>query len=288
MNSPPLIPEGFHWNAAGYAALSGPLARKYRDLDQCLLRLAADLRADDCVFPSLLSLQDLIPIRYLHAFPHLATFVTHLPNDTAVIHDFAQRHHSAGEIPSGSHFTPASQLLTPAACYHFYHRLADQDLSQNLYLTTCCACHRRESHYRPLERQWCFHMRELVCIGDAESVDRFLASCRTKINALVENLQLETEWQMATDPFFAPATNPGAIAQMVAPIKQELVLEDGLAIASSNRHGDHFGKAYCIRRNGEYAHSACVAFGLERWLAAFNRRYGRAVTSWPSLLEAIK
>jgi hypothetical protein len=55
---------------------------------------------------------------------------------------------------------------------------------------------------------------------------------------------------------------------MVAPTKRELCLADGLAIASINRHRSFFGEAYDIRYGNEPARSACIAFGIERWLFA--------------------
>ena len=50
--------------------------------------------------------------------------------------------------------------------------------------------------------------------------------------------------------------------------KIELCLPDGLAMASINRHGPFFGERFkiCLGTGGS-AHSACVAFGLDRWAA---------------------
>jgi seryl-tRNA synthetase len=39
-----------------------------------------------------------------------------------------------------------------------------------------------------------------------------------------------------------------------------------IAVASFNYHEDHFGRAFGITlRDGSHAHTACVAFGIERW-----------------------
>ena len=59
-----------------------------------------------------------------------------------------------------------------------------------------------------------------------------------------------------------------------------------LAIASLNRHHDHFGTAFAITRDGAPAYSACLAFGLERWLFAITHRYGTDPRSWPDPEEA--
>src|SRR5438874_9913215 len=42
-------------------------------------------------------------------------------------------------------------------------------LFRSVYVTTRAACFRRESYYRPLQRQWSFSMREIVCLGTARS-----------------------------------------------------------------------------------------------------------------------
>jgi hypothetical protein len=50
--------------------------------------------------------------------------------------------------------------------------------------------------------------------------------------------------------------------------KLELCLPCGLAIASINRHGTHLTERFGISlTDGSLAHSACLAFGLDRWAA---------------------
>lgn len=117
-------------------------------------------------------------------------------------------------------------------------------------------------------------MRELVCLGSDSEVEDFLVRQQAQITAFVAALGVEARWQVATDPFFRPERQPKYLAQKVFPVKQELVLEDGLAIASVNRHHDHFGRAFDIQRADHAASSGCVAFGLERWLYALVCRYG--------------
>jgi hypothetical protein len=50
-----------------------------------------------------------------------------------------------------------------------------------------------------------------------------------------------------------------------------------------NLHHEHFGEAFGITRAGQDAHSACVAFGLERWLSAIQGTHGEDPRSWPDL-----
>ncbi|MFZ8360661.1 hypothetical protein ACO1LX_19875, partial [Staphylococcus aureus] len=67
------------------------------------------------------------------------------------------------------------QVLTPAACYHFYDELEGRTLDATSFLTTRCVCYRREKQYLPLERQWAFSMREIVCFGSMETVQSYLS-----------------------------------------------------------------------------------------------------------------
>jgi hypothetical protein len=136
----------------------------------------------------------------------------------------------------------------------------------------CCWRHERD-RLAPLERGWSFTMRELVCIGtEAECVafrDRGVKLARW----LATGLALDSTVEPAEDPFFAPTSRGRALLQRVKGLKQELRLSIGdgetVAAASFNLHEQFFGQAFDIRlTSGEPAYTACVAFGLERWLLA--------------------
>jgi len=273
---------GLEWSQNGCSTLSGPLKAAADALDAIFVGWAAGLNAREYQFPNFIAARDLAPIGYLESFPHLANFAVTIARDDEVLRDVASHYGRAAALPVESgKWEPAQQLLTPAACYHFYHRLADTELTENLYLTTKCLCHRRESNYLPLRRQSCFLMREIVCIGESDAVQSCLQACRERIEELIERLGLNATWEEATDPFFNPREDPKALAQLVEPVKKELVFGDGLALASVNRHRTFFGDCYNIRLRGESVSSACAAFGIERWLYALTQTYGPDPAAWP-------
>jgi hypothetical protein len=116
-------------------------------------------------------------------------------------------------------------------------------------------------------------MREIVCIGtEAECLafrDRGIKLARW----LATGLGLDSSVEPAEDPFFAPTSRGRALLQRVKGLKQELRLPigdgDTVAAASFNLHEQFFGDAFDIRlASGEPSYTACVAFGLERWLLA--------------------
>lgn len=269
---------GLHWSDSGYAAIEGELLIWAEKLDQVFKGWAADLGATAHRFPTMIAAESLEPISYLRSFPHLATFASCGTRDDEALRALAA---DEGGVNPQSLDAP-QQILTPAACYHFYHRLAGSDISATAYMTTRCQCHRCEDYYLPLQRQWCFEMREIVCIGDRESIERFTAHSRSTINSFVERLGIDTSWEVATDPFFDPAADPKALAQILEPSKHELCLDNGLAIASINEHRSFFGECYDITMGGKPIHSACVAFGIERWLFAMASTFGNDIGDWPT------
>jgi seryl-tRNA synthetase len=266
---------GLDWYENGQSALSGDLLALYRKLDALFVRGTAERCVIEHHFPTLIPLRELHRIHYLQAFPHHATFAVTLQSEDENLAAFSARNavpcEGAVEL---THTKPVMDILTPAACYHFYIHYQSWRLHEPLLLTTCCTCYRHERQYRPLQRQWSFNMREMVCLGSESEVEAFLVRQQAQVTALSAALGVEARWQVATDPFFRAERQPGYLAQKVFPVKQELVLEDGLAIASVNRHHDHFGRAFDIQRADCAASSGCVAFGLERWLYALVRRYG--------------
>jgi hypothetical protein len=134
----------------------------------------------------------------------------------------------------------------------------------------------------PLERQWSFTMREIVCMGTSDETRSFLETAVAAVDGMVGAIGLPVRWEQATDPFFRPSKNPQYLMQQIDPTKHELLFDDRLAIASTNLHHDHFGRAFDIERDGEPVRTACIAFGIERWVAAFLQQFG-GEGPWPEL-----
>jgi seryl-tRNA synthetase len=275
--------EGLGAREAG-SVLSGSLLELESRLDRLFVGLAARWRAREYRFPSFIPAESLHRLDYFHSFPHLATFPVALDPHPENLARFSSEGALDGEgAVQLTRTAPIRHVLTPAACYHFYVEFAGERLDAARYVTTRATCHRREERYAPLERQWTFSMRELVCLGSASEVEAFLAEASARVRKLTESIGLRVRVERATDPFFRPANNPKFLFQKVEPVKHEFVFDGRLAIASTNFHRDYFGEAFHIRRGGEATCSGCVAFGLERWLFAFLDTFGPAPADWPEL-----
>ncbi len=268
----------------GQTVLTGDLLDLDRCLDEIFCGWARSWNAVEYRFPACVEARYLERLDYFRSFPHLATFPVSLDREHANIEEFARGH---TPNPQGAvnlaELSPVEHVLTPAACYHVYIELEGEALDAPRYVTTRATCFRNEEAYTPLERQWNFSMREIVCLGTAAEVEDFLARSSHIIDYFSARIGLTVGWADATDPFFSPASNPKHLFQMLEPVKRELIFGDNLAIASTNFHRDYFGEAFDITRNGENAYSGCVAFGMERWLSVFLDTYGTSWEHWSCL-----
>ncbi len=279
---------GYRWQANGQSIFSGTVLDRLESLEGLHKQWAAAVKAEEWRLPIFISAQQLDKADYLRSFPHLATFPAALAADDENFRRFTEGpvvdYQGRLEL---TRTAPIRDVLTPAACYHFYSNLEGSKLTKEKRLTTSAHCFRREHEFKPLDRQWDFTMREIVSLGTADEVDSFAAGMKRRITQWCEQAKLRVEWKAATDPFFNPARNPKALMQKLAPIKTELVFDGKLAIGSIHLHGDYFGECYDIRRGSSPVYSACVAFGLERWLYALLTQFGLRRTDWPLPLKGI-
>ncbi len=273
---------GLTWKSTGFVGLSGPLLALAEAIDARFLELAAAFSARAQYFGPLLSVDDLRRIDYFSAFPHLVTFPACAAPDPATLREFALANGSqaSGALRVGE--TAAIQcILAPAACYGVYISAQGLELAVLPQVVTVrSTCFRAEVSYVPLERQPSFSMRELVHLGTAGSVQQFLMKAQEQVAALATAWQLPTSIEVATDPFFVPPETPKYLHAKLFPSKHELV-HQGLALASFNNHRNFFGRAYRITSAHESIHTACVAFGVERWVAAILHRHGHQPVHWP-------
>lgn len=161
--------------------------------------------------------------------------------------------------------------LPPAACLHCYADLADRELHDSpLVFAVRNRCARGDEtidaeHGRLRD----FSMREIVVVGTAEEADRARRALMRRTQTYLTRLDLSATIEIAADPFHVPADRGKLAVQRLRALKYELRLPlagETIAVASFNYHEDHFGRAFGISlSDGSPAHTACVAFGIERW-----------------------
>ncbi|HEU4994876.1 MAG TPA: hypothetical protein VFT29_08650 [Gemmatimonadaceae bacterium] len=264
--------RGELWESApGLVGMSGDTLARFARLD-ALLASRCRAEAPEWRVPAALPLGVLERADYFASFPQWLTLATHLTDDRHALEAVATSDHPSRA--AGDACVPPSVALAPAVCYHVYAALADQAVESRQIVTAqgCCWRHERDD-LRPLERGWAFTMREIVCIGTEPECVAFRDRGLAIASSIARELRLDFEVVPAEDPFFAPTGRGRALLQRLKELKQEMRLPIGdgatIAAASFNLHDRFFGDAFNIRlADGSPAFTACVAFGLERWLLA--------------------
>ena len=274
LREPPVHQE-FAVSPEGLFFCAGAGAELVQTLDAQIRMAAHAAGAEEYRFPTIIAKQTLQRADYFQSFPDYALSVKH--------------------PVQGDYF------LTPAACYHCYELLADSVTSHSVTnhsitnhsitnrsitnqgaLMTCCSrCFRADkpdqSHL--LE----FTMREVVFIGGRGEAVEWRASWMQRVERWMNHLGLKSELVPASDHFFGEETRGKKLLQQIKKLKYELRVGDisgsAMAIASFNLHEQFFTSRFGISlADNRPAHSACVAFGLERWAMALTARYGMQET----------
>jgi len=237
---------------------------KLTRIDQRLVRIASCFAATPINFPTLVSRRLLERAEYDSSFPHLLIKVA--PEFTAV-------DHQTGVIQE------SEWCLSPAVCYHVYGHFSGQWLPANTVISTKGKCFRNELTRSYGRRQIEFEMREFVLLGLAEWINDTISSLQSEITMLTDELEIQGEWRSANDPFFIPTAKGKAFCQRVKQTKLEFQAEqfNQIAICSLNRHETFFTDRFSIKdNNGRSMHTACVAFGLDRWAHVCSQKTGVA------------
>jgi len=260
----------FHVDS-GLATLGPQLVGLRAALEHRFLGWAAEVGAPSMLFPSLIRAGELERLDYFKNFPHLAVVASRIRPDRLDAH-YAKGGTVAEGIP-GRDLIAGQYVLPSAACYNVYLHLKGTVLEGPRYVTTVATCFRNERSYNELQRLWGFSMREIVCLGSAEEVQRYLGTFKERILGFASGLGLGLDIEMASDPFYQPGSSRG-LMQKLFPLKEEMVYSHSLAIASLNSHRNFFGERCNIRTaDGQPAFTGCVAFGIERWLHALLDRF---------------
>lgn len=283
--------RGQLWEVApGAVVLGGELAQLMRALEQTIAALCVAESPEEWRVPPAIDFATLARADYFASFPQWLTLVSHLSDDETALRNVAEYNDPRSAV------TPPVAALNPAVCYHVYSHLAGQVLETPRIVTAQSTCWRHEgARHLPLARQWAFTMREIVFVGTAADARLFLDRASSRVIELARALGLDPIVEVASDPFFAPTARGKQLMQQLEELKHEMLLPVGgdarIAASSFNLHGPFFGQAFDIRLlAGIPATTACVAFGLERWLLAFLARYGVHAAAWPtvdSLLEPL-
>lgn len=274
--------------------IRSPMVELIRALDVAFRSIAARFEAAENAYSALLPIDFLQECRYFDAFPQNIMFATHLNADIDAARRFVNRTLADDGRPPRDFegFADRTHVLAPAACFHVYHGMREEQLLRNTAITTASRCFRYESrNARLVERLWDFTMREVVFIGEPD----YVRDCRERSRAMV--LELVDKWELSGvvelghDPFFMRGHRDDFVGEQNSKFELRLDLpyrKADLACASFNVCGTFFGSVSKIHApNGEVAWSGCTAFGLERWAWAVVTQHGINLDKWPLELRSL-
>ncbi|HVF79319.1 MAG TPA: amino acid--[acyl-carrier-protein] ligase [Solirubrobacteraceae bacterium] len=258
--------------------------------DALVTRIAAADGSESLRFPPLLPRRHLESTGYLGSFPHLAgtIFAFEGSEDEAV--EQAER---AGRHDDWSEYQTMTDLvLVPAACYPVYPAIAARGPLPAGGTTIDAGgayVFRREPSGDPARLQM-FHQREMVRIGEPESVAAWRDMWRDRAVAVLRRVGLDAEIDVASDPFFGRPGRMLAASQRAQELKFEVSIQiaspERTAVASFNYHQDHFVQSFGLElADGGVAHTACLGFGLERITLGLLRAHGLDPQRWPTAVR---
>jgi seryl-tRNA synthetase len=166
--------------------------------------------------------------------------------------------------------------LTPSACYAAFPYLTGKLPAGGRTLDVQSWCYRHEPSLNPL--QLCaFQVREFVYAGAPEQAQQFRAAGAQRAQELLQSLGLSA--------CIVPDTDTGVSKwALTVPVVSE---ERPTSLVSASYHAARFGQLLEISTpEGASAHTACLAFGLERITLALLAQHGLQPARWSPALRS--
>lgn len=239
-------------------------------------------------FPPIINRKNFERSEFLNSLPHLAGSIFSFAGTEEEHRELIRRVGLGEEWAELQRMTDV--VLTPAACYPLYPLCAGTLPAGGRLVDLASWCFRHEPSEDPARMQM-FRMRELVRLGEPETVHLWRETWRQRGLLLLRSLELPVVDTLASDPFFGRGGRLMAASQREHKLKFELLVPiasplSPTAIMSFNYHQDHFGALFNIRTaDGAVAHTACLGFGMERIVLALFKSHGLTPTAWPKVVR---
>ena len=251
---------------------------------------AYELGAIEKLYPVLLPLDAYSMTGYVRKTPQYAIFCSTVKESLKELEqtDAAVHNKKIKEIIKEPRFA-----LSPSACFHTYIEYKDKTLKDNTIITFRQNVFRNEGrlNYNEIGRLCDYHVREIVMIGSNEFILESRNKIMQKSKELMSKLQLIGDISLASDSFVVPKMQMYRKIQHIDKSKYEMHLnispDKSISTASYNLHGKAFTDPFNISvENCEDTVTACVGFGLQRWILAFLSQYGFNEEYWPEEVKS--
>jgi seryl-tRNA synthetase len=279
----------------GHVILRGAAAQLARVVDariDCVY--GKTFGAEREFYPATILCKTLDRIHHFTSFPEHIDFVAHLKPDVNVINEFSNDCRENGWTARANEGRMGANdfAICPSCCYHCYEGMEGWQLEPpGRCATMTVACHRYEgANHRTMSRLRAFTQRDVVWVGQPKYVIDSRAKAEELIIEWARDWELVCSFETANDMFFTQDYAVKASFQRQQQAKRELRLlipaeKQSISVFSSNFHAMTFGKAFQVTVGGRPATSACVGWGLERWVYAIFSQFGFELANWPAKLR---
>lgn len=257
--------------------------------DELFANIAHKLGAIDKLYPALLPIKEYYKTGYLKKTPQYAMFCSAVNDNISSLEqtDGAVHDHNVKDILKEPEYA-----LSPSACFHTYLEYEDTVLEDNTLITFKQNVFRNEGrlNYSEVGRLCDYHVREIVMVGSDDYVLEMRNHIMEKSIEIMKELNLEGDISLASDSFVVPKMQMYRKIQRIDKSKYEIHLKvsdnKSISTASFNLHGKAFTDPFNIRvKNCEETVTACVGFGLQRWVISFLSQYSLDEQKWPTSVK---
>lgn len=253
--------------------------------DAMFAKIASQLGAIEKMYPALLPIRGYAKTGYLKKTPQYAMFCLGI-NDS--IESLEQTASAVNKNNVKQIAKEPEYALSPSACFHTYIEYENKTLDNNTIVTFRQNVFRNEGrlNYNEIGRLCDYHVREIVMIGSDEFVFEIRDKIMEKSTEILKMLGLNGDITLASDSFVVPKMQMYRKIQRIDKSKYEMHLNvnesKSISTASFNLHGKAFTDPFniCVE-NCEDTVTACVGFGLQRWVIAFLSQYSLDERNWP-------
>lgn len=240
--------------------------------DNVFYEFAKELGAIEKLYPVMLPIDAYLMTGYIKKSPQYVIFCSSLKDS---IDTLEGTYEAVKNKRVNEEIKEPEYALSPSACFHVYLEYQNRELAQDTLITFRQNVFRNEGrlNYSEKGRLCDYYVREIVMIGSYEYC-LFIRDKFMKWSAnLMERTGLSGDISLASDSFVLPKMQKYRKIQQIDKSKYEMHLSIGkdetLSTASYNLHGKAFTDPFNISVKDVDTVTACIGFGLQRFVLAF-------------------
>ena len=236
----------------------------FMKIDSIFRKEAMNRGGHEYHIPILLDKDVLETCGYFNSFPQHLTIPTYIDKsyfDTVV----------TDKKIENKELVMCNKFLTPSACLGLYPLLRGKQIDKSIYTMHEKVFRFEEGRFDGNVRLWDFTVREIVFVGEEDYVNSIMDEFKNITKRVADAIGIPCDIKQSTDHFYPSVENVvKKLFQKSNALKFEMVSQvngEDVAIGSFNYHNDHFSKPFQFEQDGKIV-SACIGYGLERWVAA--------------------